>query len=255
MRTIGFFAVILGALTVSACGGGAGSDGSAARDAHTASNNAATSKVGAPVPTAQSIGVQGITVLGTGSVKNVPDVSEWSFGVHSEAKTAEAALRENSAATKRLLDALKRAGVDKKDLRTQQVSLWPDTRDGETVVGYTASNSVSATVNGIATAGRIVDAAVTAGANEVSGPTFRVSDSRAQYEEAAAAAFDDARRKAEAIAAKAGVSLGRPLAIAEASGRDVYAVAFAAEAARADVPIEPGQQEFQVALTVTFSTS
>ncbi len=210
----------------------------------------------APAPAATS-SAHGITVVGNGSLETVPDVSEWSFGVHSRAESAEAALRESSAATKRLLDALKRAGIAKGDLRTEQVSLWPNVREGGTVIGYEASNSVHVTVRQMAKAGRIVDAAVAAGASEVYGPSFSVSDTRARFDEAAAKAYDDALRKAEALAAKAGVTLGQPIVVAEASGGDVYRdqYAYGELAAVADVPVEPGKQEVQVSLTVTFAIS
>ena len=248
-------ALTLLALTATACGG---NDASAPSDAPSDSSALARegNVGGAPPRPETAVLGQGITVVGTGSVKSVPDVSEWSFGVHSEAETAEAALRASSVETRRLLDALKGAGVARDDLRTQQISLWPDMRERGDVVGYTASNSVQATVRGMAKAGAIVDAAVAAGANEVWGPSFRVSDARDQFEEAAAAAYDDARRKAESLAEKAGVSLGRPVAITETSGGNVYGIdSGSAELARADAPIEPGKQDSQVALTVTFAIS
>jgi uncharacterized protein len=249
-------AVTFIAMAATACGGG--DDGTALGDVLSDSSALARegSVGGAPAPSVPGAPASGITVVGTGSVQSVPDVSEWSFGVHAEAETAEAALHESSAETKHLLEALRRAGVAKDDLRTQQVSLWPDMREGGNVAGYTASNSVQATVRGMAKAGAIVDAAVGAGANEVWGPSFRDSDARGRFEEAAAAAYDDARRKAEALAEKAGVSLGRPVAITETSGGNVYGVDNGgAELARADVPIEPGKQESQVNLTVTFAIS
>jgi len=255
MKTAALIALAAATLAVSACGGG--DDGASARTAEPGGDVAVEANVGgASAATAQAASAQGITVVGTGSLKSIPDVSEWSFGVHSRAETADGALRENAAATRRLLAALKRAGVAKTDLRTEHVSLWPDMTEGGTVVGYAASNSVHAIVRKMAKAGKIVDAAVAAGANEVWGPTFSVSEERASFDEAAAAAFDDARGKAEALAAKAGVSLGRPISIVEAGGGgpmfDRYG---AAEALSADVPIEPGTQEMQVMLTVTFAVS
>lgn len=255
-RHSGLVALALVALTASACGGEKDSSATRASNGAASSDAVGEASVGSVPAPSEGITAQGITVTGTGSLKTVPDVSEWTFGVHSRAETAEAALRESSAATRRLLGALKGAGIAKDDLRTEQVSLWPDMREGGTVVGYTASNSVHVTVRRMAKAGAIVDAAVAAGANEVSGPSFSVSDTRAQFDKAAGAAYDDALRKAEALAAKAGVTLGRPVAITEASGGDVYGDRFLnAEAAMADVPVEPGKQEVQVSLTVTFAIS
>jgi uncharacterized protein len=260
MKTTALIALAVAALAASACGGGDdGAKGPSGSSAAPSGDVAVEASIGGASPsTVQSASAQGITVVGTGSLKSVPDISEWSFGIHSRAETADAALRENAVATKRLLDALKRAGIAKGDLRTEHVSLWPDMSEGGTVVGYAASNSVHATVRKMARAGAIVDTAVGAGANEVWGPSFRISDTRAKFDEAAAAAYDDARRKAETLAANAGVSLGRPTSIVEASGAGVMFDGSrfgAAEAMAADVPIEPGKQEMQVILTVTFAVS
>jgi hypothetical protein len=200
----------------------------------------------------------GITVIGSGTAKAVPDVADWSFGVQSDASTATAALAAAAKETREIVAALRDAGVAKEDLRTEQVSLYPRTsNDGMSVVGYSASSSVYATVRELGKAGAAVDAAVSAGANQVSGPTLRVSDNRAQYRAAVDEAMDDARARAQALAAKAGVTLGAPLAIVENGGggypTPVYdSVRAAAESA---VPIEPGVSEISATLAVTFAIS
>ena len=200
----------------------------------------------------------GITVTGMGRSRAVPDVADWSFGVQAEEETASAALEAAAEATRDILDALREAGVAQEDIRTESVSLWPrTTNDGRAVIGYTASSSVHATVRDLAKAGSVVDAAVGAGANQIYGPSLRVSDSRAQYREAADAALDDARAKAEALAAKAGLTLGAPIAIVESGGGvpgPLYDRAMAGAEA-AGVPIEPGTNEISAALTVTFAVS
>jgi len=200
----------------------------------------------------------GITVLGSGTARAVPDVADWSFGVQSDAETASAALKAASEATRRIIGALRGEGIAKEDLRTEQVSLYPRTTDdGRAVIGYSASSTVHATVRDLAKAGSIVDAAVEAGANQIYGPSLRVSDNRAQYRAAIEAALDDARTRAQALAAKAGVTLGGPVAIVESGGGTpgrVYDRAMA-EAGGADVPIEPGVDEIAATLTVTYAIS
>ena len=97
-----------------------------------------------------------------------------------------------------------------------------------------------------------------AGANQVYGPSLTVSDAEAQYGAAVDAAFDDARARAEAIAAKAGVTLGAPVAIVETGGGGgvvPYYGRAVAEAAAADVAVEPGTQDVGATLTVTFAIS
>jgi uncharacterized protein len=200
----------------------------------------------------------GITVVGTGTARAVPDVADWSFGVQAEAETASAALEDASEATRRIIEALRDEGIAQEDLRTEQISLWPrTTNDGRAVIGYTASSSVHATVRDLDKAGAVVDAAVQAGGNQVYGPSLRVSDSRAQYRAAAEAAVDDARARAEALTAKAGLTLGAPVAIVESGGGvpgPLYDRAMAGAEA-AGVPIEPGVNEITATLTVTFAIS
>jgi uncharacterized protein len=200
----------------------------------------------------------GITVVGSGTAQAVPDVADWSFGVQSDAETASAALKAASEATRRILGALRDEGIAKEDLRTEQVSLYPRTTDdGRAVIGYSASSTVHATVRDLGKAGSIVDAAVGAGANQVYGPSLRVSDNRAQYRAAIEAALDDARARAQALAAKAGVTLGGPVAIVESGGGTpgpVYDRGMA-QAGGAEVPIEPGVDEIAATLTVTYAIS
>jgi uncharacterized protein YggE len=198
----------------------------------------------------------GITVTGTGTAEAVPDVADWSFGVQSEAATAEDALDQAANATRKIVEALRESGIAKDDLRTEQVSLYPRTsNDGLAVIGYTASSSVHATVRDIGKAGSVVDAAVKAGANQVYGPSLRVSDNTAQYRAAVEAAMDDARARAQALATKAGVTLGGPVAIVEGVGGypvPMYDRAMGAGAAEG-VPIEPGVDQISATLTVTFA--
>jgi uncharacterized protein YggE len=211
-----------------------------------------------PLPFGGTVaGTAGITVVGTGTVDVVPDVADWSFGVSSQAATATAALSANSAAMKDMLDALRGAGIAKEDMRTDQVSVYPQmSNDGRSVTGYSASNTVTATIRNLGKAGAVVDAAVRAGANDVYGPSLRPSDSDAQYREAVDKAYDDARGRAEAIAAKAGVALGSPVAIAEGGGSvpgPVYDGVRAAAGAAEVAPVEPGKQQVTAYLTVTFA--
>jgi uncharacterized protein len=250
------FAVVVSALAVLAAGcGGAGGTVVAPAQGSGKSSQVASAQIGV-----QPYGggtLPGITVVGSGSAKAVPDVSDWSFGVQADADTASAALKEAAQASNRVVTALRGAGIAKDDLRTEQVSLYPQmTSDGRAVTGYTASSSVQVTVRDIGKAGSVVDAAVGAGANQVSGPGLRVSDSRAQYRTAFEAALDDARSRAEAIAAKAGVTLGAPVAIVESGGGGSPVPMYDRVAASgAEVQIEPGTQEISATLTVTYAIS
>jgi uncharacterized protein len=198
---------------------------------------------------------EGITVNGVGTVKSVPDEAQMSFGVQTEAATSQEALARNSAQMERVLAALKAAGIAQQDIRTQDVSVWPkyDTT-GQEGQGYTARNSVTVTIHELDRAGAVIEAATRAGANEVSGPML--SSSRREKLEAKAleAAVDNAHKKAEALAKAAGVGLGRVTAMVEGGGTPGPVMLEAARAsADKAVPIQPGQEEVQATVTVTYS--
>jgi uncharacterized protein len=196
---------------------------------------------------------EGITVIAVGSVDAVPDRATFSFGVTTDGATAKEASTANAARMKKLIDALKEAGVRSEDIRTESVSVSRrHSPTGEELSGYTAENRVSVRVAS-ARAGTIVDLAVANGATTTSGPSFDVSDRDALYRDALRAAVKEARKKAEAIAAAGGVSVGDVTRVVEggSAGPPVYLEAAADRAAA--TPIEPGQEKVQATLTVTFA--
>jgi uncharacterized protein len=198
----------------------------------------------------------GITVTGSGDVNAAPDRADLSFGVQSEGSTAAQALAANSADSQRLIDALKDAGVQAKDLKTEHLDVSPryDLEKVGDPRGYSASSSVSVRSQPLDRAARLSDVAVRAGADNVSGPSLSVADQDAQYRRALERAFDDARAKAEALAAAAGVSLGEVTAIIEGGQPPDFPVYATAERALdAKTPIEPGSEAITASVTVTFA--
>ena len=199
-----------------------------------------------------------ITVNGTGTVKAVPDIAVWTFSVASRATAAREALRLNGVEMRKVIAALKAAGINAADLRTSQVYLSArNNQDGTTIIGYEASNSVIAKVRKAASAGEVVDAAVEAGADGVSAPSFQVSAQDALYRQALAAAFDDAKAKAARLAQQGGLTLGKAIVISEqGSSQPVFYAAGVSKAAAADsTPVEAGESEVQASVTVTFAIS
>src|SRR4051812_2031214 len=158
-----------------------------------------------------------ITVQGFGSVDAVPDQVAFSFGVQTSAKTASAALAANAEAATKLIAALKAAGIPAKSLQTQQVSLSQRmSDDGQTVLGYNASSSVSATIGSIDKAGAVVDAAVAAGATPVDRPSLTLSNEQALERKALAGAVADAKARAQALPGAPGPGPGSSAAAPEA---------------------------------------
>jgi uncharacterized protein YggE len=196
---------------------------------------------------------EGITVTAVGSVKAVPDRAELFFGVTTHGPTAEAASQSNARRMQGLIDALKAAGVRAEDIRTQSISVSPrHSPDGRELPGFTAENSVSVKVASART-GAIVDLAVDNGATNTGGPSFDVSDREVLYREALADAVREARKKAEAIAAAGGVSIGDVTRVVEGAeaGPPIFLEAAARDRATT-TPVEPGREEVQATLTVTF---
>jgi uncharacterized protein len=196
----------------------------------------------------------GITVTGTGEVRETPDRASLTFGIQTEAETADKALAANSAATRRLITALKATGVEAKDLKTEHLDVSPrwDVDKVAESRGYQANSTVTVSNQPLDRASRLSDVAVNAGADTVSGPSLRVADTKAEYRRALERAFEDAREKAETLAAAAGASIGKVTAIAEGSQPQPY---FATElrAADAKAPIEPGSEQVTAVVTVTFA--
>lgn len=195
---------------------------------------------------------RGVTVTGTAEVQAVPNRVGFVFGVSTDAATAQAASSANAEKAQRVIAALRAAGVAKADLQTQDVSVSPHWSEAGRPDGFTAHSSVQVKVRDVARAGSIVDAAVAAGANETSGPTFDRSDRDELYRRALRQAFADARSKAQTLAGEADASLGRVLRIEESAAPRPVPY-FEAAALSAKTPVEPGTQDVQATITVTFS--
>jgi uncharacterized protein len=194
-----------------------------------------------------------VTVDGMGSVTAVPDQAEFDFTVQTKGATAAGVLSRNGTDTKAVITAVEGVGVAEADIQTQQVSLDPVmSNDGTSIVGYTASDTIDVTKLAIAKAGSIVDAAVGAGANSVSGPSLTVSSQDSLYNDALKAAVAQAKTKAQALADAAGRNLGTVTTIVEGGGASPLPFAVGG-AAKSSTPIEAGTEQIQATVTVTYA--
>ncbi len=209
---------------------------------------------GADAATRSTSSSDTVTVQGTGTVTAVPDEASFSFTVQTKATTAAAALARNGTATKAVIAAVESAGVSEADIQTAQVSLDPvESSDGTSIVAYTASDTITVTKLAVAKAGAIVDAAVGAGATDVSGPSLDLSDQDALYAQALKAAVAQAKTKAQVLAAAAGRSLGNVVSIVEGSGPTPVPFAVGGAASAPNTPIEAGTQEVQATVTIAYA--
>jgi uncharacterized protein YggE len=159
-----------------------------------------------------------ISVTGEGTITAANDTARLGFGVEGRGATRPVALRNSSANLRQVLAALKGLGVADRDLRTRGVSVARRRdRRGRKLPGYIARGGVTAVVRDVSQTGPLVDAAVAAGAASVDGPSFFIDDPQAVLRRALVAAFRDARSKAAALAAEAGLTLGQTISIREST--------------------------------------
>jgi uncharacterized protein YggE len=162
--------------------------------------------------------VRTISVTGEGSITAANDTARLGFGVEGRGATRPVALRRSSANLRSVLAALRGLGVADRDLRTRGVSVARRRdRHGRKLPGYIARGGVTAVVRDVTQTGAVVDAAVAAGAASVDGPSFFIDDPQAVLRRALVAAFRDARSKAAALAAEAGLTLGQIISIREST--------------------------------------
>lgn len=192
-----------------------------------------------------------ITVNGIGIVRAVPNVASISAGVETRAATAKAAMNANAAAMQKVIAALRNGGG--KDVTTQTVSLSPSLDEQGKPNGFVAANIAIATTS-LAGAGALIDAAVSAGATTVYGPSLSRSDADKLYRDALAKAVDDARLRADVLAKSANRTVGRVTAIVEggASVGPLYEKAVAGAANDGSTPVVGGEQETSASVSVTF---
>lgn len=197
-----------------------------------------------------------VTVSGSATVRSQPDEATVTLGVQTRALTAEAAMRDNANRMREVIGAVRAEGVAADDVATAWVSLYPQyDHNGIGVEGYVAENQVSVTVRSMQAVGRVIDAAVEAGANLTSGISFGLSDEGAGLERALAEAVADARDKALALAEASGAQLGVVVSVSETGAPfpgPVHRDLGVAEAAGAVPPIQPPTIETQVSVTVTW---
>jgi len=237
-KSILFAALFVLALLVSACG-------------PTTVNQAA------PVPQ------RTLTVAGTGTAYLVPDIAYLYLGVHTEKLTAAEAVAENNTQTQGVIAALTDFGIDAKDIRTTNFSIWPmdkyDPMTGQPSgqKTYAVDNTVYVTLRDLDKLGDLLDTIVQAGANTVNSIQFDVADKDAALKDARAAAVKDATAKAQELAEAAGIQLGELQSVSFLDNQsypmfDGKGGGGGAASEAAAVPIQPGQLTFNVTVNMSY---
>ncbi len=198
-----------------------------------------------------------------GHSTRVPDIAMFNAGVSNSGKTAAEALAANALAMNQVVAALKRAGIEGRDIQTSNLALNPvyanNTNGGRPkVVGYQVSNAVSVRERKVTEMGKVIDALVEAGANDINGPSFGLDSPDAALDEARGQAMKAARARAALYAQAAGLKVVRIMTISESGGYAprpqpmLMARMAMADAAPAPAPVEAGEVGMQISISVVF---
>jgi len=216
----------------------------------------------APITPAPGTEQKTISVGGIGTVSMSPDVGWFTATVVTQAATAAQAEEQNNDVMSKVVSALKNAGIAEKDIQTVEFSLSPVYVDSKEfgkapiLVGYSVRNSIRVTVNDVTAVGKMLDIAISSGANEMSGAYFGLSDAKAQQAQSQALglAVKDANEKAKTITGAMGVNLVGPISVS--LGYYYAPVAMDVKAmGGSNVPVSPGQLQYTVDVQVVYAFS
>jgi len=206
-----------------------------------------------------------IAVTGEGTMTASPDMAILNLSVLREAKTAREAMTANNEAMAKVLEAMKKAGIEDRDLQTGGINIqpryvYPDDKNGlkePSITGYTVSNSLTVRVRDLAKVGNVLDESVTLGVNQ--GGDLNFVNPSATINEARKRAVADAIAKAKTLADAASVTLGRVVEINEQSRppmpMPIARAQFKTMAAAAPedaVPVAAGENSYNVSVNVVF---
>jgi uncharacterized protein YggE len=212
-------------------------------------------------PVAPALAGTRLDISATGEVTRVPDLAIISAGVQTLQPTATGAIEANATRMERVRAALERAGIADKDVQTSTINLNPEYRYVENqppqLTGYRATNTVNVKFRDLKRTGAILDALVAEGANQINGPNLTIDKPDEALDEARAKAIANGRARADLYARTLGMRVVRLLSVSESGGYAVpppmpYAMRDAAQASVAKTEIDPGTQQLQVNVSMSF---
>jgi uncharacterized protein len=201
------------------------------------------------------------TVTGEGKSTAVPDVAIVTAGVQAQGNSVKTIQDELNAKMNNITDAIKKLGIDAKDIQTSNYSISPtyDYRNQTPrITGYQASSTLTIKIRALDKANSVIDAATAMGATNVGGVTFDVSDKTKAENAARDVAVKEAKTKAQIAARAAGFTLGRVINYSESTGGDMRPVPMFAKTdsavgmGAAPTQIEPGSSEITIDVTLSY---
>jgi uncharacterized protein YggE len=211
-------------------------------------------------------GPLGLTVVGQGHAFVTPDRAILGFSVSSEATTAHKARSQGDEIMGGVQAAIQAAGVEDRDMNTGRYSIqpvWTQPRGATPakIKGYIYQSKLAVVVRKLDIVPDVIDTAAKAGGN-VDGINFQAAqkDTDEQENNAIDAALQDAREKADRLAAGLKIKIGPPLNVThsinyQGGGKVIRAQSFMAENeyGGARPAVKAGDQEISMTVTVLYS--
>jgi len=218
----------------------------------------------AAYPQPKPVDQPSLVVSATGKAYGAPDVAKITLSVVEQGDTVAAVTQSGNDAMAKVVAGLKTAGIDDKDIQTTAYNLSPRynyNKNPYEIIGYDLTQSATVKVRQLANVSTVVDQATQAGANSVSTPNFEIDEPEAVKNEARLDAFNKAKLQAEGLAQAAHVSLGKILTFTEDDGATPGPIYYGAKdmvlgsagTTATQAPIEVGNQEVAVTVTVTYA--
>ena len=204
-----------------------------------------------------------LSVDGQGTGTAAPDMATVTIGVTTQGKDAAKAQNDNAWVSNQIQAAVRGLGIAEKDIQTRNYSFYPnystDKDRRNEVTGYTVNNSVIVVVRDIKLTGKVFDAALNNGANEINSLDFSASDTKAVRKVALLNAVQDARDKADIIAKGLGKRIVGIQNVSESTGyietRRFGGNMLMAVAKDAATPIAPGSLSLTANVHIDFILS
>ena len=199
-----------------------------------------------------------VSVSATGTVKVMPDIAYITAGIVTQNADAAQAQSDNSAAMNALFDAMKATGLTEDDIDTTGYTVYPMydySEDGKgEIYAYEVTNTVRIAVRDLDRVGEIIDISGQSGANTNYAIEFTLEDQEAHYNDALTKAMEEAKAKADTIAAAGGFAISRVTGVTEGgySYSPVYEYAQAAADESRTTPVSAGEMEVSATVTVVY---